>query len=95
MIANGTIKTIDGDDDIYISLGQICEYLAKSAKNIEREIEESGEGKSPYNRGLKDMAFLYAKEFIELGKFETQRRLINNPEDLLNIIDKNKNHDVE
>jgi len=88
MIANGTIKTMEGDDDIYISLSQICEYFAVSAKKIEKEIEEDPEAKTPYSRGLKDMAFMIANEFIELGKFETQRRLINTPEDLLKLSEK-------
>jgi hypothetical protein len=35
------------------------------------------------------MMHTIADEMVQLGKFEAQRRLINSPEDLLNMIDKN------
>ena len=88
MLGNGVIKTIDGDDDIYISLGQICEYMAVSARNMQVELEKEKaptSGAKKYAQGLLDMMHTITKEFIELGKFEAQRRLINTPEDLLKL----------
>jgi hypothetical protein len=88
MIANGTMKTIEDDQDIYISLTQICEYLTQSSANMKKELEDVPANDKRYAQGLLDMMFTIADEFIELGKFEAQRRLINNPQDLLDMIDK-------
>lgn len=85
MIANGTLRTMEDDEDIYISLTQICEYFVLSANKIQDEIEQDAESNTQYTSGLKDMMFMIANEFVELGKFETQRRLINTPEDLLKL----------
>lgn len=89
MLANGTIKTIEDEEDIYISLTQLCEYFTKSAVNMQREVEEAPVRHKRYAAGLLDMMHTIADEMVQLGKFEAQRRLINSPEDLLNMIDKN------
>jgi hypothetical protein len=86
MIANGTMKTINDEEDIYISLTQLCDYFTQSSINLKKELKEVN---SDYGRGLIDMMFTISQELLELGKFEAQRRLINSPQDLLNIIDKN------
>jgi hypothetical protein len=95
MLANGTIKTIEDDNDIYISLTSLCEYFTQSATNMEKEINEIHPSEFKYARGLRDMMFTIAQEIVELGKFEAQRRLINNPDDLLKMIDKNPFGKVE
>ena len=38
-----------------------------------------------YGKGLVDMMAAITYEFIELGKFEAQRRMINTPQDILNL----------
>jgi hypothetical protein len=89
MLANGTIKTIEDDQDIYISLTSLCEYFTKSAVNMNREVEELGTNDQRYAQGLLDMMHTIAEEMVELGKFEAQRRMIDSPDDLLRMIDKN------
>jgi len=89
MIANGTIKTIDDEDDIYISLTALCSYFAQSAINMKQEVDEAEPRDKRYAKGLLDMMHTIADEMIELGKFEAQRRMINSPEDLLKMIDRN------
>ena len=39
MLANGTIKTIEDEDDIYISLTALCEYFTKSVVSMRSEID--------------------------------------------------------
>ena len=95
MLANGTIKTIEDEDDIYISLTALCEYFAKSSVNMKQEIKHSNPADQRYARGLYDMMHTIAEETVELGKYEAQRRMINNPEDLLKMIDKNPFGKVE
>ena len=89
MIANGTMKTIEDDEDIYISLTQLCDYFTQSSLNMKKEIAEVPDESKDYARGLLDMMFTISQEIIELGKFEAQRRMINNPQDLLDMIDNN------
>jgi predicted regulator of amino acid metabolism with ACT domain len=89
MLANGTIKTIEDDEDIYISLTQLCEYFTKSAVNMQKEVEEVEPQHKRYAAGLLDMMHTIADEMVQLGKFEAQKRLIEGPEDLLRMIDKN------
>jgi hypothetical protein len=88
MIANGTIKTIEDEDDIYISLTALCEYFAQSAVNVKAEAMHSDTKERKYARGLVDMMHTIAQEFIELGKYEAQRRMINTPQDILNLAEK-------
>lgn len=88
MIANGTIKTIEDEDDIYISLTALCEYFAQSAVNVKLEAMSSQTQEKRYARGLVDMMRTIAEEFIELGKYEAQRRMINTPQDILNLAEK-------
>ncbi|CAB5218191.1 hypothetical protein UFOVP204_73 [uncultured Caudovirales phage] len=88
MIANGTMKTIEDNEDIYISLTQLCDYFTQSSINMKKEIADVPEESKDYARGLLDMMFTISQEIIELGKFEAQRRMINNPQDLLDMIDK-------
>jgi hypothetical protein len=88
MLANGTIKTIEDDEDIYISLTSLCDYFTQSATNMEKEIREIHPSEIKYAHGLRDMMFTIAQEIVELGKFEAQRRMINNPNDLIEMIDK-------
>lgn len=94
MLANGTIPTIEDEEDIYISLTALCEYFAKSSANIREEIDSEENKDKKYAAGLYDMMRTIATEFIELGKFEAQRRMIQGPEDLLSIIDKSKGNGV-
>ena len=89
MLANGTIKTIEDHEDIYISLTQLCEYFTKSAVNMQKEVEEAEPQHKKYAAGLLDMMHTIADEMVQLGKFEAQKRLIEGPEDLLRMIDKN------
>lgn len=89
MLANGTMKTIEDDQDIYISLTQLCDYFTKSAVNMNKEVEEVEPKDKRYAQGLLDMMHTIADEVVQLGKFEAQRRMINSPEDLLKMIDKN------
>ena len=89
MLANGTIKTIEDEEDIYISLTQLCEYFTKSAVNMQKEVDEAEPRHKKYAAGLLDMMHTIADEMVQLGKFEAQRRMIDSPEDLLRMIDKN------
>lgn len=89
MLANGTISTIEDDNDIYISLTSLCEYFTKSAVNMKKEVDEVDIKDERYAKGLLDMMMTIANEMVELGKFEAQRRMIESPEDLLKMIDKN------
>jgi hypothetical protein len=95
MLANGTIKTIEDDQDIYISLTSLCDYFTKSAINMNKEIKEAEPKDIRYAKGLLDMMHTIADEMVQLGKFEAQRRMINSPEDLLKMIDKNPFGNVE
>jgi hypothetical protein len=88
MIANGTLKTINDDEDIYVSLTQLCDYFTKSSINIKHEIQEVNPKDKRYAQGMVDIMFTIAEELLEFGKFEAQRRMIDGPEDLLKIIDK-------
>jgi hypothetical protein len=89
MIANGTIKTIEDEKDIYISLTALCEYFTQSAVNMQHEVADIDTKDKRYAQGLLDMMHTIADEMVQLGKFEAQRRMINNPDDLLKMIDKN------
>ena len=89
MLANGTIETIENDEDIYISLTALCEYFTQSSVNMRQEIKHADSRDKRYAAGLYDMMHTIAKEVVELGKYEAQRRMINSPEDLLKMIDKN------
>jgi hypothetical protein len=89
MLANGTIKTIEDEEDIYISLTALCEYFTNSAVNMNAEVKLAEPKDKRYAQGLLDMMHTLADEIVELGKFEAQRRMINSPEDLLKMIDKN------
>lgn len=89
MLGNGTMKTVEDNEDIYISLTQLCEYFTKSAVNMLEEVEAINPNEKKYAQGLMDMMHTIADEFVQLGKFEAQRRLIDSPEDLLRMIDKN------
>jgi hypothetical protein len=95
MLANGTIKTIEDEDDIYISLTALCEYFTQSAVNMNKEVKGVGPKDKRYAQGLLDMMHTLADEMVQLGKFEAQRRMINNPEDLLKMIDNNPFGKVE
>jgi hypothetical protein len=95
MLANGTMKTIEDGQDIYISLTQLCEYFTQSAVNMQLEVEEAEPKNKRYALGLLDMMHTIADEMVQLGKFEAQRRLINSPDDLLKMIDKNPFGKVE
>jgi hypothetical protein len=95
MLGNGTMRTIEDDNDIYISLTQLCEYFAKSAVNMRLEVEVIDPKEKKYAQGLLDMMRTLAEEVIELGKFEAQRRLINTPQDILDMVDKNPFGKVE
>ena len=88
MIANGTIKTIEDENDIYISLTSLCDYFTQSSINMKKQADLVDSKDARYAQGLVDMMFTISQELIELGKFEAQRRLINNPQDLLDMIDK-------
>jgi len=88
MIADGTLKTIEDEEDIYVSLTQLCEYFTQSTNLMVQEVKNLDEKEIPYARGMVDMIAAIANEFIEFGKFEAQRRLIDSPEDLLAMIDK-------
>lgn len=95
MIANGTIKTIEDDQDIYISLTSLCEYFTHSAVNMSKEVKQIDHQDKRYAQGLLDMMHTIADEMVQLGKFEAQRRMIESPEDLLKMIDKNPFGKVE
>ena len=87
MLANGTIKTIEDEEDIYISLTSLCDYFTQSAINMKREASAVERQDIKYARGMSDLMFTLASEINELGKFEAQRRMINNPQDLLDMVD--------
>ena len=89
MLGNGVMKTIDDEEDIYISLTQLCEYFAQSAVKMGKEISDIDPREKKYAQGLLDMMHTIADEIVQLGKFEAQRRMINNPQDILDMIDKN------
>lgn len=95
MLANGSIRTIEDEEDIYISLTSLCEYFTQSVITIRKEIESAEPKHKRYAAGLHDMMATIAQETLELGKFEAQRRMIEGPEDLLKIIDKNPFGKVE
>jgi len=95
MLANGTIPTIEDENDIYISLTALCEYFAQSSANMRQEIKHSNPADKRYASGLYDMMHTIAQETVELGKFEAQRRMIESPEDLLRMIDKHNGNSVE
>jgi hypothetical protein len=89
MLANGTIRTIEDDEDIYISLTSLCEYFTQSTVNMKKEIDEVEPKHKRYSLGLYDMMCTIAQEVVELGKYEAQRRMINTPEDLLKMVKNN------
>jgi len=95
MLANGTIRTIEDEEDIYISLTSLCEYFTQSSVNMKKEIRHADPKDKRYAAGLYDMMHTIAQEVVELGKYEAQRRMINSPEDLLKMIDKNPFGKVE
>ena len=95
MLANGTMKTIENEEDIYISLTQLCDYFVKSVVNMNKEIEEVNSKDKRYAQGLIDMMGTIASEMVELGKFEAQRRMIDTPQDILDLFDKNNFKDIE
>jgi hypothetical protein len=90
MLANGTMKTIEDEEDIYIPLTQLCDYFTKSVVNMNKEVKEANPRDKRYAQGLIDMMHTIAEEMVQLGKFEAQRRMIDSPEDLLRMIDKFK-----
>ena len=85
MIADGTLKTIEDQEDIYVSLTQICEYFTNSTNIMVDELKNLSTEEITYGKGLVDMMAAITYEFIELGKFEAQRRMINTPQDILNL----------
>jgi hypothetical protein len=87
MLANGTIKTIENNEDIYISLTQICEYFTQSTINMSKEVDDVNPKEKKYAMGLLDMMHTITDEFLQLGKFEAQRRLIDTPQDILDMFD--------
>jgi hypothetical protein len=95
MLANGTINTIEDKDDIYISLTELCDYFVQSSVNMKQEIRHTNPADKRYASGLYDMMHTIAQEVCELGKFEAQRRMIDGPEDLLDLIDKHNKNNVE
>jgi len=88
MIANGTLKTINDDEDIYVSLTQLCEYFTQSSLNMKNEADLVDNKNKRYAQGMVDLMFTIAEEMIQFGKFEAQKRMIDGPEDLLAMIDK-------
>lgn len=95
MLGNGTMRTIEDDKDIYISLTALCEYFTQSAVNMSKEVDAASPKERKYAQGLLDMMHTIADEIVQLGKYEAQRRLINTPDDLLKMIDKNPFGKVE
>ena len=85
MLANGTIRTIEDNQDIYISLTSLCEYFTQSTINMQKEVETVDPKNKKYTSGLLDMMSTIAQEIVELGKFEAQRRMINTPQDILDL----------
>ena len=88
MLGNGTMKTIEDHEDIYISLTQLCEYFAQSAVNMSEEVANVEDNVKQYAQGLLDMMHTIADEIVQLGKFEAQRRMIDTPQDILDMVDK-------
>ena len=95
MIANGTLKTIDDGEDIYVSLTQLSEYFTTSSIKMRDEAREIVGPDYKYAQGMVDVMFTIANEICEFGKFEAQRRMIESPEDLLRMIDKASGNGVE
>jgi hypothetical protein len=95
MLANGTIRTVEDDEDIYISLTSLCEYFTQAAITMKKESDGIHPSQTKYAKGMSDLMFTLANEINELGKFEAQRRLIDTPEDLLKMVDKNPFGKVE
>ena len=95
MLANGTIRTIEDAEDIYISLTSLCEYFTDSAVKMKKEVKNIDRKDARYARGMSDLMFTIANEMNELGKFEAQRRMINSPQDLLDMFDKKSFGNVE
>ena len=95
MLANGTIKTIEDEEDIYISLTSLCDYFTQSAINMKKEAQSVDRPSMKYAKGMSDLMFTIASEINELGKFEAQRRMINSPEDLFKMLDKHLEGNVE
>ena len=89
MLGNGTMRTIEDHEDIYISLTQLCEYFTQSAVSMSEEVANVEESTKQYAQGLLDMMHTLADEIVQLGKFEAQRRLIDTPQDILDMVDKN------
>lgn len=95
MLADGTIQTIEHEEEIYISLYELVDFFAKASSKIGREIRISKKQDPSidmkYAKGLYDMAHEYAVELSELGKYEAQRRQMSSQfdsvEDLLDIFD--------
>jgi hypothetical protein len=88
MIANGTIKTIEDEEDIYISLTSLCDYFTQSAVKMKQEVDDVDPRQRRYAQGLMDMMFTIADEMVQLGKFEAQRRMIDTPQDIIDMVDK-------
>lgn len=88
MIANGTLKTIEDNEDIYVSLTQLCDYFVKASVNMRQEIKDANMNSNEYAKGLSDMMFTLADELVTFGKFEAQRRMIETPDDLLRMVSK-------
>jgi hypothetical protein len=95
MLADGTIPTIEDEEDIYISLTSLCEYFTRAAISVKQETDRADTKSKKYAMGLQDMMYSIAEEFVQLGKFEAQKRMINSPEDLFKMIDKYKGDSVE
>lgn len=93
MLANGTMKTIEDEEDIYISLTQLCEYFTRSVVQMKGEVKDANPRDKRYAQGLVDMMHTIAEQVVELGKYEAQRRMIESPEDLFGIIDKFKQNE--
>ena len=71
-------------------MAQLCEYFAQSVANMTKEVKAANPRDKRYAQGLVDMMHTIAEEIVQLGKYEAQRRMIENPEDLFGIIDKYK-----
>ena len=91
MLGDGTIPTIENEEDIYISLTALCEYFTRAALTVKQETENTDPKLRKYTQGLSDMMFTVAQEMLELGKFEAQKRMIEAvdfPEDIMRYIDR-------
>ncbi len=95
MLADGAIRTIEHEEDIYINLYELVDFFAKASSQIGREIRTARKQDPAldlkYVKGLYDMAHEYAVELSELGKYEAQRRQMSSQfdsiEELLDIFD--------